>query len=87
LENAGLSKFRTLKLYLIRKGNFKSTMTYDIIVPKANKAAQFAPLAEIADKELENMEDESNQLNGEEYQMLLAEIFQSALEDAISRNS
>jgi hypothetical protein len=33
-------------------------MVYDIIIPKANKAHEFAPLIEIAEKELENFEEE-----------------------------
>ena len=38
------------------KGNLKRVMSYDIIIPKANKAAEFAPLIEIAERELENFE-------------------------------
>lgn len=56
IENAGLSKFRTLKLYLIRYSNFKRLLHYDIILPKANKAEEFAPLIDIAERELENFE-------------------------------
>jgi hypothetical protein len=33
-------------------------MSYDIIIPKSNKAEEFAPLIEIAEKELENFENE-----------------------------
>lgn len=33
---------------------------YDIIIPKANKAEEFAPLIEIAERELQNFEDDEN---------------------------
>ena len=63
-----MSKFRTLKLYLIRKHNFKKILSYDIIVPKANKAEEFAPLIEIAERELENFEEEDgNGLSEDEF--------------------
>lgn len=31
-------------------------MSYDIIIPKANKAEEFAPLIEIVERELEKFE-------------------------------
>jgi len=33
-------------------------MAYHIIIPKANKAAEFGPLIELAEKELEIFEEE-----------------------------
>ena len=51
--------FRTLKLYLIKKSNFKRILAYDIIIPKANKAEEFAPLIDIAERELETFEEEN----------------------------
>lgn len=72
IENAGISKFRTLKLYIILKGNFKSLYYFDIIIPKANRAEEFAPLIEIAERELENLEDdENNEAEDEEYQKFI----------------
>jgi len=38
------------------------------MIPKANKAEEFAPLIEIAEKELENFEEEeANEVTEEEY--------------------
>jgi len=61
IENAGLAKFRTLKVYLIRKANFKKILSYDIIIPKANRAEEFAPLIEIAERELEQFENDEEE--------------------------
>lgn len=67
IENAGLSKFRTMKLYLMLKSNFKQLYVLDIIVPKANKADEFAPLIEIVERELENFEQEENSVSEDEF--------------------
>lgn len=83
-----MSKFRTLKLYLIRKSNFKKVLSYDIIVPKANKAEEFAPLIEIAERELENFEEEDgNGLSEEEFKQFVQEVYQQTLNDIISENN
>jgi hypothetical protein len=37
---------------------------YDIIIPKANKAKEFEPLIELAERELENIDDEEDEENG-----------------------
>lgn len=37
---------------------------YDIIIPKANKAEEFAPIIDIAEKELELYEDDEAEKNG-----------------------
>jgi hypothetical protein len=61
-----------LKLYLVKKNSFKKIMSYDIIVPKANKAEEFAPLVEIAERELENFEDEEgNGLSEDEFKQFV----------------
>ena len=61
IENAGISKFRTLKLYLIKNYNLSSILSYDIIIPKSSKFEEFIPLIQAAEKEIENLdkEDES----------------------------
>ena len=49
---------------MIKNNNFRNLLTYDIIVPKANKAEEFATLIEIVERELENFEkDEGNELS------------------------
>ena len=49
---------------------------YDVIIPKANKAEEFAPLVEIAEKELENFEeDEENGINEEEFKQFVADVY------------
>ena len=53
-----MSKFRTLKLYLVRNYNLKSVLSYDIIIPKSNKYHEFLPLIELAEKEIENLDKE-----------------------------
>lgn len=52
-------------------------MSYDIIIPKANKAEEFAPLIEIAEKELENLEnDDDNGLSEDEFKSFVDEVYQ-----------
>lgn len=52
-----------MKLYLIRNYNLKSILSYDIIVPKANKLPEFIPLIQFVEKELENLDKEEDSAN------------------------
>ena len=64
---------------MIWKSNFKTIIEYDIIIPKANKAEEFAPIIDIAEKELELCEEDEAEKNGmteTEYKRFLAEIYQ-----------
>jgi hypothetical protein len=63
-------------------------MSYDVIVPKANKANEFAPLIEIAERELENFEEEEgNGMTEEEFKKFTADIYYQALVDIVSGGS
>jgi hypothetical protein len=85
IENAGLSKFRTLKVFLIMKGDFKRLYQYDIMIPKANKAEEFAPLIEIAEKELENFEEEEdNGVSEDEFRQFVQDVYQQTLIDLVN---
>lgn len=60
--------------------DYKNLLVYDIIIPKANKAEEFAPLIEIAEKELENFEEEeTNGLNEEEYKQFVQDVYEQTL--------
>lgn len=54
---------------------------YNIIIPKANKAEEFAPLIEIAERELENFEEEEVQngenggLNEDEFKEFVKDVY------------
>ena len=51
-------------------------LSYDIIIPKANKAEEFAPLIEIAEKELETFEEEEgNEMTEEEFKKIVEDIY------------
>ena len=73
-----MSKFRTLKFYVVVNSDYKNLFVYDTIVPKANKSEEFAPLIEIAERELENFEEEEGQeggINEVEFKQFVAEIY------------
>ncbi|CDW78036.1 UNKNOWN [Stylonychia lemnae] len=85
IENAGLSKFRTLKLFIILTSNFKQMYNLDIIIPKANKSEEFAPLIQIAEKELENFEqEENNGVTEEEFKQFVKDVYQQTLIDIVN---
>lgn len=70
---------------MILKNNFKTLYYLDIIIPKANKAEEFQPLIEIAERELENFEDEQNdEVNSEEYQQFVKDVYQQTLLDIVN---
>ena len=82
IENAGLSKFRTLTLYLIRSQNLRTLMAYHVIIPKSNKSLEFAPLIELAEKELELFEEEEGgDMNENEFKKFVEEIYEQAIGD------
>ena len=59
------------------KNDFKHLYVYDIIIPKANKAEEFAPLIEIAEKELENFEEEEdNGVSEDEFRQFVQDVYQ-----------
>ena len=72
---------------MIKNNNFRNLLTYDIIVPKANKADEFATLIEIVERELENFEkDEGNELSEQEMKQFVNEIYQQTLMDVVSND-
>eukprot|EP00347_Sterkiella_histriomuscorum_P008976 403343006 len=85
IENAGLSKFRTLKLFFILNCNFKQIYAFDIIIPKANKAEEFAPLIEIAEREVEHFEEEENNgVTEDEFRQFVQDVYQQTLIDIVN---
>ena len=67
------------------KGDFKRLYQYDIMIPKANKAEEFAPLIEIAEKELENFEEEEdNGVSEDEFRQFVQDVYQQTLIDLVN---
>ena len=70
------------------KGDFKKLYQYDIMIPKANKAEEFAPLIEIAEKELENFEDEEdNGVSEDEFRQFVQDVYQQTLIDLVNEGN
>lgn len=61
---------------MIRKSKFKQILSYDIIIPKANKADDFGPLIELAERELEHFEDdEADGMNEDEFKRFVEDVY------------
>ena len=74
---------------MILKSNFKQLYVFDIIIPKANKAEEFAPLIEIAERELENFEEEENTggITEDEFKQFVQDVYQQTLIDIVNEGN
>ena len=46
IDNAAMSKLRTLKLYIISKNNFESVYEYDVIIPRPHMTKEVEGIIE-----------------------------------------